>query len=121
MPSILLVEDTAETSEMIKLFLRTAGAIDLATDAQSALDMAAVKQYDLILMDINLGRGMTGLDVTRILREKDEYRTIPIIALTAYAMKGDREMTLEAGCSEYLSKPFSKRDLLDLIGQFMPA
>lgn len=119
LPHVLLVEDTPDTADMIKIFVRGHCTIDLAYSADEALKRTAAKQYDAVLMDLNLGRGASGLDVTRELRSKAEYASTPIIALTAYAMKGDREIALEAGCTDYLSKPFSKSQLVEKLRFFL--
>lgn len=111
LPKILLVEDTADTAEMIRLFLRGVCEIEVAQTAAEALSKTASDRYDLVLMDVNLGSGPSGLDVTRELRLREPYAATPIIALTAYAMKGDKEIALQAGCTDYLSKPFSKSEL----------
>ena len=117
---ILLVEDTPETMEMIRLFLRGAGEVTCAADAQSALAIATAEDqaYTLILMDINLGRGKSGIDVTKELRALPMHHNTPIIALTAYAMKGDKENILASGFSDYLSKPFTRAELLALIEKY---
>ncbi|HET6511122.1 MAG TPA: response regulator, partial [Candidatus Kapabacteria bacterium] len=91
----------------------------IAASAEEALEKAALKSYDLVLMDINLGRGASGLDVTQQLRTRPEYRSTPIIALTAYAMKGDRETAIGAGCSDYISKPFSRAELTDKLKEYL--
>ena len=62
-------------------------------------------------MDINLGKGMSGLEAVKLIREMPGYCDTPVIALTAYAMPGDREKFLEAGCSDYIAKPFNKNEL----------
>ena len=89
-----------------------------ATDGKEALDMAVREHPDLIIMDMQLPK-MSGLDVTRRLRQMPEFNNIPIIALTAYAMKGDREIFTEAGCDAYLSKPINTRELPEMIAEML--
>lgn len=112
---ILLVEDDDITIELLKLYLKNYSDLDVANNGDNAIQMAMEKNYDAILMDINLGIGIDGLEVTKILRQTEKYKNIPIIAVTAYAMVGDREAFINAGCDYYLSKPFSKSDLLNLL------
>ena len=89
-----------------------------ATDGEEALDVAIRAHPDLIVMDIQLPK-MDGLEVTRKLRQMPEFNRVPILALTAYAMKGDREKCLNAGCDDYLSKPISTRELPDRIAKML--
>jgi two-component system cell cycle response regulator DivK len=89
-----------------------------ATDGKEALDMAVKEHPDLIIMDIQLPK-MSGLDVTKKLRQVPEFNDIPIIALTAYAMKGDKEKFIEAGCNAYLSKPINTRELPAMIAEML--
>lgn len=76
------------------------------------------KDFSLIFMDINLGHGLSGLDVVKRIRNDSQYKDIPIIATTAFAMPGDKEEFIEAGCSDYLSKPFTSDKLLSLMKEF---
>ena len=87
-----------------------------ATDGEEALAMATRDRPDLIIMDIQLPK-MSGLEVTRRLKQMPEFSHVPIIALTAYAMKGDWEECIEAGCDTYLSKPINTRELPGTIAE----
>jgi len=89
-----------------------------ATDGEEALDMAMREQPDLIIMDIQLPK-LNGLEVTRKLRQSPEFSHIPIIAITAYAMKGDEQKAIDAGCDAYLSKPINTRELPGMIAQML--
>jgi CheY-like chemotaxis protein len=82
-----------------------------ATTAQEALNQLKMEGPDLILMDIQLP-GMDGLELTRRLKENPDTRRIPVLALTSYAMKGDRELAMAAGCAGYITKPIDKTTLL---------
>jgi hypothetical protein len=114
---ILLVENDPINAEVIGYFMNNIYTYEIALSGEEALERSQQKEFDLLLMDINLGQGMSGLDVTRKLRRIEQYKQVPIIAITAFAMKGDREEFLEAGCTDYLAKPFSKADLLGKIRQ----
>ena len=89
-----------------------------ATNGEEALEVAKKERPDLIIMDIQLPK-MSGLEVTRKLREIPEFSRTPIIAITAYAMRGDKEKAIGAGCNAYLSKPISARDLPNLIAKML--
>ncbi len=113
--SLLLVENDIPSIDIIKIYLLERYVVDSALDGLTALQMVEKKKYDAILMDIDLGFGMNGLEVTQKIRELKGYENVPIIAVTAYAMLGDREKFLSAGCSHYIAKPFDKLDLIDLL------
>ncbi|MDP3879689.1 MAG: response regulator [Dehalococcoidales bacterium] len=112
---ILVVEDNPQNMRLIEMTLGAEKYVLLkATSGEEALDMVKREQPDLIIMDIQLP-GMSGLEVVKELREAPSFSRTPIIGLTAYAMKGDREKVLEAGCNMYLSKPISTRELPGII------
>lgn len=116
---ILIVEDNPRNMRLLKMTLSAKGYTLLeATDGGEALDMAIREQPDLIIMDIQLPK-INGLAVTRQLREIPEFRHIPIIAITAYAMKGDRERVIRAGCDAYLPKPINTRELPRVVAQML--
>lgn len=113
---ILYVEDDPIASQLAELFLKGLYDLDITSDPLKAVEMTKQKKYSVILMDINLGRGqLNGLETTHLIKQQDNYADIPIIAITAFAMKGDKEEFLRAGCSYYLSKPYSKGDLFKTI------
>ncbi|TAL67833.1 MAG: PAS domain-containing sensor histidine kinase [Bacteroidetes bacterium] len=114
-PYILSVEDDFGSRNLVKRILRDIFNVDLATNGPDALDLITQKHYDAILMDINLGRGMSGLDVAQEIKKLPEYNKTPIIALTAYAMAGDKERFLANGCTHYISKPFKTEELVVLL------
>jgi two-component system cell cycle response regulator DivK len=112
---ILIVEDNPQNMRLIEMTLKAKNYTLLkATDGKEALDMVTKEHPDLIIMDIQLPK-ISGYDVTKMLRQMPEFINIPIIALTAYAMKGDKEKFIEAGCDTYLSKPINTRELPQLI------
>lgn len=112
---ILYVEDDPAAIDVVSLMLRGIYSLDFARNADEALEKVKAKKYDAILMDINLRRGLDGIQLTQIIREMPEYKETPIIALTAYAMEKEKQEFLSKGLSHYLSKPFRKNDLLLLL------
>ncbi len=112
---ILIVEDNPQNMKLLGMVLRAKNYTLLkATDGEEALNIAMRERPDLIIMDIQLPK-MNGLEVTRKLRETPAFSHTPIIAITAYAMKGDRERVIESGCDAYLSKPINTRELPEII------
>ncbi|MBN1199583.1 MAG: PAS domain S-box protein [Bacteroidales bacterium] len=112
---ILVVEDNPDNVELLTAYLQEKYQISVALDGKNALALADQIQFDLILMDINLGPDMNGLDVTRIIRKKPGYDHIPVIAVTGYTNASDKNEIFQAGCSHYLGKPFTKEQLLEKI------
>jgi len=116
---ILIVEDNPQNMRLIEMVLRAKGYTLLkATDGEEALDVAFKELPDLILMDIQLPK-LSGLEVTKKLRETPAFSHIPVIAITAYAMKGDKEGVIEAGCDAYVSKPINTRELPGVIAEML--
>ena len=116
---ILIVEDNPQNMRLIEMVLRAKGYILLkATDGEEALDMAMRERPDLIIMDIQLPK-LNGLEVTMKLRETPALSHIPVIAVTAHAMMGDKERFIDGGCDAYLSKPINTRELPGVIAQML--
>ncbi|MES1982541.1 MAG: response regulator [Pseudomonadota bacterium] len=115
MTKILVIEDNPSNMKLAIFLLEEAGyqAIS-ARDAETGLAMARKEQPDLILMDIQLP-GMDGLEATVRLKKDDATRAIPVMALTALAMKGDEERIRTAGCDSYISKPLRYQEFLQEI------
>ncbi|HEX9606916.1 MAG TPA: response regulator [Gemmatimonadaceae bacterium] len=115
MATVLVVEDNAANMKLAKFLLESAGhTVVSATDAESGLTLARDRQPNLILMDIQLPR-MDGLEATALLKRDDSTCAIPVIALTALAMKGDEERIRAAGCDGYIAKPLAYREFLATI------
>ena len=122
MATILIIEDNAANMKLGTFLLQSAGHTVLsATNAEAGLTLARGKQPDLILMDIQLP-GMDGLAATVLLKGDDATRAIPVVALTALAMKGDEERIRAAGCDGYIAKPMGYQEFLATIAaQLAPA
>ena len=117
---ILIVEDNPQNMKVVQLILEPHGYILLeATDGEEALEVINNgERPDLILLDIQLPK-IDGFEVTRRLRQIPEFSHIPIIAVTAYAMRGDEEKVVEAGCDAYLPKPINTRELPRLVAEML--
>lgn len=116
---ILIVEDNPQNMRLLEMLLGAKGYTLLkAIDGEEAIDTATRERPDLIIMDIQLSK-MSGLEATRQLRQLPDFSHTPIIAITAYAMKGDREKLLAAGCDAYLSKPINTRELPEVISEML--
>ena len=115
MAKVLIVEDNSANMTLAVFLLQSAGhSVLSARDAEAGLMLARDEKPNLILMDIQLP-GMDGLEATAILKRDNATRAIPIIALTALAMKGDEERIRAAGCDGYIAKPMAYRDFLATI------
>jgi PAS domain S-box-containing protein len=119
LPLLLYAEDDLNTRTVIKKYVDNYCNIDCVSNGKEAIEFARIKKYDLILMDINLGRGLNGLEAVSDIRKIPGYRDIPIVAVTAYALAGDKEKFLEKGCSHYISKPFIKEQLISLLNEIL--
>jgi len=112
MARILLVEDNEMNRDMLSRRLERKGyEVALAIDGRQGVDMAKTLEYDLVLMDMSLPE-IDGWEATRELRSDPATKSLPIIALTAHAMSGDREKALDAGCDDYDTKPIELPRLL---------
>lgn len=112
---ILLVEDHKGTRVLMSHMLKVNYDVKLTSNAREATELALKHTFDLALIDINLGDGTDGIMLLNKLRTLPRFQHIPIGAVTAYAMPGDREQFLKAGFSAYLKKPFSSEDLLTFV------
>ncbi|MBU0729781.1 MAG: response regulator [Proteobacteria bacterium] len=116
---IMIVDDNKDSRELALKVLQARGyIISEAVDGEDALAKIPLIKPDLILMDISLPK-IDGYEVTRRLKNNPEFRNTPIIALTAHAMKGDREKALDAGCDGYIPKPINVRELPEQIRLFL--
>ena len=116
---VLIVEDNELNMKLFHDLIEACGHEILETrDGIEALKLARLHRPDLILMDIQLPE-VSGLEVTRWLKEDEDLRSIPVIAVTAFAMKGDEEKIRSGGCEAYIAKPISVSNFLDTIGKFL--
>src|SRR5262245_23873657 len=120
MPRILLVEDNEMNRDMLSRRLQRKGfEVAMAVDGRQGVTMGRAGGYDLILMDMSLPE-IDGWEATRQLRAAPETATVPIIALTAHAMAGDRDKALAAGCNDYDTKPIEFDRLLTKMAALLP-
>jgi CheY-like chemotaxis protein len=113
--NILLVEDNTINAEVIINFLKYKSKIDHVENGSNALNKVTEKLYDLILMDINLGPGMNGIEICNRIRKIEQYKYIPIIALTGYTLSDDRDNLLTSGFDNYIAKPFTKDEIIKIV------
>lgn len=117
--TVLVVEDNELNMKLFNDLLEAHGyGVVQTRDGLSALDLARKHRPDLILMDIQLPE-VSGIEVTKWLKEDDDLRRIPVIAVTAFAMKGDEQKIREGGCEAYISKPISVMNFLQTIDGFL--
>ncbi len=115
---ILIVEDDQKNLKLVRDLLQVSGYVTLeATNGQQGIEIAREKKPGLILMDIQMPI-MDGLKATMILKGNEGTSGIPIVAMTAYAMKGDEEKILEAGCDGYITKPIDTRRFLQIVSEY---
>jgi two-component system cell cycle response regulator DivK len=119
--TILIVEDNDLNMKLFNDLLQAHGYDTLQTkDGREVMGIAREQKPDLILMDIQLPE-VSGLDITKMLKADDDLKHIPVIAVTAFAMKGDEEKIREGGCEGYIAKPISVATFLQTVAQFLPA
>ncbi|HEY0255343.1 MAG TPA: response regulator [Kofleriaceae bacterium] len=117
MSTVLIVDDNPTNLKLVTFLVKSHGYdVMTATDAGSAQAAIRTNRPAVILMDLQLP-GIDGLELTRRLKADPETRAIPIVAVTAYAMKGDHEKALAAGCDDYVTKPIDTRTLPDVIAR----
>lgn len=118
-PRVLVVEDNRLNSELVRIFLKDLCHMEFARTGEEAVEIARLGRFDAIVMDINLGPGMNGIQAAQVIRTFNGFENIPIIAVTGYAMESDKDQILEAGCSHFLSKPIEKNNFIDLISSLL--
>jgi signal transduction histidine kinase len=113
---VLVVDDNPANQKLASFILQERGhAVDIAASGQQGLDMVGLNRYDVILMDVQMP-GMDGLEATKVLRDREQGAyCVPIIAVTAHAMKGDRERCRAAGMNDYLSKPIDGYEMIAMV------
>ena len=116
---VMIVEDNELNMKLFRDLIEASGYTTIQTrNGMEALDLARKYRPDLILMDIQLPQ-VSGLEVTQWLKDDDELKTIPVVAVTAFAMKGDEQKILQGGCEAYLSKPISVAKFFETLDHFL--
>jgi CheY-like chemotaxis protein len=113
---ILVVEDDIITQQILDLYLLEFEHV-LVSSGEEAIKECESGKFDIVLMDIRLKTGIDGVKTFRKIKEIEAFKNIPILAITAYAMRGDREYFLEEGFEGYLAKPFLKDNLIDIVNE----
>src|SRR5690606_26432639 len=108
---VLVIDDDFSSRKIVELFLRGEIDIETASSANEGLELISITNFSLIMLDISLGKESSGIDVLKKLRTIPDYKSTPVIAVTAHAMVGDREKFIDSGFNDYLSEPFAKKDL----------
>jgi PAS domain S-box-containing protein len=119
LPRVLLVENEEASVEITKYFLRGLCTIDSVDNGKDALLMLMENDYNAVIMDIDLAGPMDGIEATKEIRNISKFSNLPVIALTAYAMKGDKEKILASGCNYYMSKPFRRYEIYNLLSSVL--
>ncbi|MHA1228083.1 MAG: response regulator [Candidatus Hodarchaeales archaeon] len=116
---VLVVDDELDTLELIQTILKHEGfEVWKAANGKEALELVE-KKPDLILLDVRMPGGLSGIDVCRKLKNDEKFKHIPIIIFSAKILDNDIRMGLEAGAEEYITKPFSSKDLLEIINRYI--
>lgn len=115
--SLLIVENDRINAAVIEAYVKKDYDVEVVGRGEDAVKKVSEKQYDAILMDINLGSGINGVEATQQIRKLKGYERTPIVAVTAFALKGDKEEFLSKGCTHYISKPFTQPQIIALLNQ----
>lgn len=115
--SLLIVENDRINAAVIEAYVKKDYDVDVVGTGEDAVKKASENLYDAILMDINLGSGINGVEATQRIRKIKGYEKTPIVAVTAFALKGDKEEFLAKGCSHYISKPFTQPQIIALLNE----
>jgi len=118
-PHVLVVEDNPANAELVVQYLKRQFHVDVAFNGKLALKYAWQNRYEIILMDINLGSEMDGIQTTKEIRTMENYDKVPVIAVTGYSTDAEKNQILDAGLTDFLSKPFRKEDLLAMVDKWI--
>lgn len=118
-PRILVVEDDFDSSEVAKVYLGMHYDVVIVDSGEKAMDEMKKGSFDLVLLDISLGPGMDGVKTLRAIRKHPVAKSVPVIALTAHALRGDADYYLSQGFSAYMPKPYKKQDLLTVVANYL--
>jgi CheY-like chemotaxis protein len=114
---VLLVENERINQLTIKKMLDSNFMVDCVDNSDEAINAVQTNDYDVILLDVNLGEGRNGIEIAKEIKKISDYNEKPIIAMTAYAMDKDKEEFLSSGFTHYIAKPFKRKELLDLLAK----
>ena len=114
-PSVLVVDDYPENCRLLYFYLRSDYDVSAVFSAEEAFTVLEEQDIDLLIMDINLKTGMSGLEATKIIRQDPRYADLPILAISAYAYPDDKARFLEAGFNDYVPKPIFKTRILQKV------
>ena len=118
--SILYIEDDSINWEIVNMFLKGQYLVDTAADSSEALAKIKLNKYEIILLDISLKKGTDGLELAKEIRKVKNYKNTPIIAVTAHATREDEQRILGGACTHYISKPFTKKVLIETLKKALP-
>lgn len=113
--TLLYIEDDSLNWEIVNMFLKGRFLVDTVSDSSEAMEKIKSNSYSAILLDISLRKGISGLELAKEIRKEKNYTDIPIIAVTALAFREDEKRILGSACTHYISKPFTKKTLLETI------
>jgi CheY-like chemotaxis protein len=116
---VLIIEDNIESQLILKVYLRELYSIDIADNAEGGFGFLQNYYYDLLLLDINLPGNLNGEDVLSKIRNDNVLKNLPVIVITAYALKGDKQKFINQGANDYLSKPVEKSALRELVAKYL--
>ena len=116
---ILIVEDNIESQLIFKVYLRQKYLVDIVATAEEGIQFIKNNEFDLILLDINLPGELNGVDVLNEIRSNLKFKELPVIVITAYALKGDKEKFLNIGANDFIAKPITKDTLIQEIEKFL--
>ncbi len=116
---VLLAEDNEVNQLVASRILKNAGlVVEIAGNGREAIEMLQKKKYDLVLMDIQMPE-MDGITATKKIREMPQFKNLPILAMTAHAMSGDRELSLKAGMNDHINKPINLQELFSSLAKWL--
>lgn len=113
--SVLYIEDDSINWEIVGMFLKGQYLVENASDSAEAMEKIKTNKYDIILLDISLKKGTGGLELAREIRKVKNYKDTPIVAVTAHATREDEQRILGGACTHYISKPFTKKVLIETV------
>jgi len=118
--NVLIIEDSLSNISIMENYLSGICNVDSVLSGEDALKLAGKKAFDIVLMDINLGAGINGIDTMNTLKKHNDFIDVPFIAITGYAMSKDKDYILSKGFMDFLAKPFTKKEFLNIILKYLP-